>query len=307
MLAGFSHVFILASSGKENLNCDSDDINLVDWTCRIPSSYLKTVKLLLTGDLAYDNESAGPEKMTPTILFGFFMGIVFLNISIAVITDTYNKVQVSESRAFTRNRLSFAAGSQTLVSILLINYLWKGITCSGNSLRLWKSKKVKFEERARNSKHISLQSMMKREEINKGRIAFEVFPEWSFLEQQKGEDSLVLNWWFVPWDDNHPLPPLCVRLKVFFKRSSLNDIFFPGDSFESLLMGVSQHEDKTKSLVSFLAARVISYLLFFILTSAVLIVFIAGSVSFGLLWPDEMRDFLFNEKICDDDEKKGDE
>lgn len=284
----FSHVFILANSGVENMNCDSEDVNLVHWTCAVPSSYIETLMLLLTGDLAYNSVSVGSERMTLSLIFGFFMTVFFLNISIAVITDAYNDAKSSESRAFTRNRLAFAAGSQSLVSVLIYQHFWKGL--------------LRNRERIATASRPEQSNLESNIENGQDRLSFEVFPDWKCLEESKGEDKQVLYWWFVSWED-HELPSLAVRLRVFFKRASLDEIFYPGDSFESLLMGVQRREkDKTSMLLSF-GARIMSYLLFIIFSVSLLVVFLAGSFTLGLLWPEKMRDLLFDEDIHEKDKK----
>lgn len=120
LLAMFAHVFILANAGNNDFLCSAGEgSDLLDWTCTISASYFETIILLLTGEMAFSNREDGFANMAPSMLFGFAMGVLFLNISIAVITDAYNDVKVYESKRFTRNRLAFAAGSQSLLSIIL--------------------------------------------------------------------------------------------------------------------------------------------------------------------------------------------
>ena len=271
LIALFSHVFILANAGSNDLICASNQD--VDWTCTISGSYFETVILLLTGELAFTNQSDGFVNMTPSILFGFAMGIFFLNISIAVITDAYNDVKTFESKRFTRNRLAFAAGSQSLLSILLIQ---------------------RFCFRRKRWSTMASRKSGRSDEIK--RIHFGTFLDWKLLENLSEEDQHVLKWWFESWSNDNQVPPAFTRMKVFFRLASFDEIAFPGKTFENILIGL-KHRQTNSSILSSIFVRISSYILFLILVVCTLIAFIAGCISFGLLWPGFMRDSLFLEKI----------
>ena len=262
----------MANVGDKSLLCNTGDAELDDWTCSIPSSYVETTVLFLTAGLAYDTRSAGTEKISFSILFGFAIGVVFLNISIAVITDVYNQAKVYESRAFTRKRLAFAAGSQSLISIMIFN-----MVC------------VDENNESSGAPHRN---------NRKPRISFNQFPDWEVLENfDSDEEKAVLQWWFRSWEkpSKYPTPNLALRLKVFFQKASYEEIMFPGLSFEQLLKASRHRENKKQVLLSILA-RIASYSLFTLNVSTVLIVFCAGCLSFGLLWPPIMREHLFHEE-----------
>lgn len=271
LIALFSHVFILANAGSNELLCSPNQD--VDWTCTISSSYFETVILLLTGELAFINQSDGFANMAPSMLFGFAMGILFLNISIAVITDAYNDVKTFESKRFTRNRLAFAAGSQSLLSILLFQRF-----CVGR--KRWSIMTIEKSGRS--------------DEIK--RIDFGTFPDWKLLKNLSLEEQYVLKWWFESWTNDNQLPPLLTRMNVFFRLASFDEIFFPGKTFENILVGL-KHRQRNSSILSSIFVRVSSYILFLVLGVCTLIAFIAGCISFGLLWPQFMRESLFLETI----------
>lgn len=134
------------------------------------------------------------------------------------------------------------------------------------------------------------------EEQELSRICFEMFPDWSYMETLPDPDQYVLKWWFESWNDENTKPPLSLRMKVFFQRASVDEILFPGKPFESFLIGLKHRKESTSIILSIIA-RVASYLLFFIIWSCLLVVFIAGCLSFGLLWPSFMRETLFLEAV----------
>jgi hypothetical protein len=70
--------------------------------------------------------SDGSERLIPSLLYGAGMGVLILNISIAVITDAYNDAKTYDSRAFTRNQLAFASGSQSTLLVMLFQFFFTG-------------------------------------------------------------------------------------------------------------------------------------------------------------------------------------
>jgi hypothetical protein len=280
-VAMYVHIFLLASAGDESMLCGSSDATLRDWSCDISTSYLQVMSLLLTDDLAYSEASDGVEKLLPSYLFAAGMGILFLNISIAVITDAYNEAKIHESKAFTRNRLAFASGSQSLLSVVLFRKIFR------NNIDETSQYRRKFKP-----------------EVERISFVLNKDLDWDSL---KGDEKEVLTWWFNPWTFargsllNKP-PLLAVRLKVFFNKASFDEIFFPGRSFERVLMGVGQ---KNRLLAhQAIIARMASYLLFFVCLLTFLLVFFAGCLSFGILWPQSMKKVLLVEDVDDEDNQE---
>ena len=280
----FSHVFVIANAGKENLNCESSMANddtlgqsRMDWSCKIPTTYFETAALLMTGDLAYDDSSTGLENLLPSLFFGFAMGIIFLNISIAVITDAYYEVQNHETIAFTKNRLAFAVGSESLISVMLLQRLLRNTFLN----RMITDIKEIDSDKAQSY-----------------QLPYGILEQRLILDELSGEDYNVLKWWFELWEDVHERPSTLSRIKVYFRRASWEELIFPGKTFESFVILGLKHREKIKnSLASRILARLSSYVLCFTLWLAIFVIFLAGCLSFGFLWPEKMREVLFLDEV----------
>lgn len=99
-------------------------------------------------------------------------------------------------------------------------------------------------------------------------------------------DEIGFRKWWVGDDDQAPAPPFKSRVQYFISWAPLEEVALPGREMERALGG---HK---KDMESYLY-RLLTYVLCPIYIFLILLVFIIGLCSFGLLWPKDMRRRIF--------------
>jgi len=95
---------------------------------------------------------------------------------------------------------------------------------------------------------------------------------------------------FIEWWTGISTTPISFqhRMRYFISRSLLGDLIVPGKAFEKILRGM--HRDQF--LIHYLA-RIATYFIFLVVPLALFCLFVLGSLTLGLCWPKELREYLF--------------
>jgi len=239
-------------------------------TCNtLVESYTKAFAMFLT-DGGW--EFNGPGK-TLMFVYAFFMGLILLNMIIAIVSNIFTSVQDDAKTAFWDDRLAITTE---------IESLWRHLfPCLQHSLR---------------TQFLAIEDV---------RFNFSV--EASRKEEVDADSDNFFNWWFAPMAREFSRPSLFKRLQAFYSYSVWEDIIYPGVVLERVLLGLKhdagfedvKHEQKLSKLFQWNLARgmviTILWFLFIIHVVIMVTVFICGMVPLGLFWPHQMKQYLFHE------------
>lgn len=296
IIAMFAHMF--RAIEREVQDCDGD----YEWDCNngwnhsLGLSYFKTMTMFLT-DGGWDFGDGSELTSLLMLLFGFITGILLLNVLIAVISNVFTEVFDNAEKAFWQNRLALSEFSRFHVNIY-------NLPCCEEPVK----------------------DVSKKKATKSVRISFEKYPGWVKGHAILGE-SFFLYWFLYRLDKR---PPLKDRLLIFYKHAMWEEIIFPSKSFERILYGTHydteylsmiemwkrrvdwygclQKDEVLSPLVKILAytfvVRCAVFLAFFIHMFCIGVVFLVGLVSFGLLWPEYMKAWLFDVPVEKKPEKK---
>ena len=224
------------------------------------------------------------------VAFSFvgIVGILLLNILIAVVSNVFQRVQLGGQKAFWLKRLDLFIQFHTLRSRI---FKWINSRISSQWTKLDMSR-----ERNRTKK------LDMRRERNRTFKFFEDHKTKFFEDHKRGHPKrdkkfeLFLKWFYDIDDSNldTPTPRWHIRLFYYFSRASWDEIMFPGDEFEKLVLGIKFHDKVGKNLKWFPTHYILSYLTCLLSVVAVILVFTLGVVTFGLCWPTPIRSYLFH-------------
>lgn len=284
------------------------------WTCNLSSSYSQTFSILITSNWSFLDEEAEGFQTSISYAFAFIVGILLLNILIAVINNAFSTIERSGDLEYWRYRLSFEHETQLLYSIGVtfvrpLNQAVRDSSCllfHGND-EPTSSNKANIDEGTRPSNRPKLSIESRTTSIRDyfftesfrdddsthrtfRRIRFDTFSLKEFDELKELDRNLFFKWWY-DYPVGVGIPPLNYRLWYYFTRASWDEVIYPGQSFENVLIGVKFHEDV--SGVRFILARILSSVIFLFNTIILVGLFIMGLMTFGLCWPVKMKERLF--------------
>lgn len=294
----FAHMFRAIEREIQDCGGDYTWVCNSGWNESLQLSYFKTLTMFLT-DGGWDFSDGSELTSLLMILFAFITGILLLNVLIAVISNVFTEVFDNAEKAFWQNRLALSEFSRFYVNIY-------NLPCCEEPPTKVSKKKV----------------------THPVRISFEKYPGWVKGHAILGE-SFFLYWFLYRLDKR---PPLLDRLIIFYKHASWEEILFPSKTFERLLYGTHYdteylsmiemwkkqvdwyghtHSQKDEVLTPWvkivlytLIVRIAIFLAFFIHMLCVGTVFLVGLVSFGLVWPESMKAWLFDVPVDEKPEKK---
>jgi len=267
---------------NENEFEDADEVSFIrNWACNDSAfeSFKRMLYMFLTdGNWYFDHKRS--EILMAT--FAFVIGILLLNIVIAVVSNKFTDVQNDAEKVFWVRRLSLIKEVE--------------------SLRTFAKKLFHVNDPDNNDRDyrgtVFNTIMAKRSKKGrKKRFSFNFIP----LDDDYAEPddiTLFFGWWFSPaeWGVTPPLP---IRLRMFYLYSNWEDIVLPGKAFERILSSCSYKEDLEKyvTVIYFVKAamvRPLTWVALFIHSLCFLAIFVVGFASFGLLWPRPLIEWLFN-------------
>jgi len=241
------------------------------WThCNtVSQSYMQALRMFLPG-AEFDYEGSG---RVLTIVYAVFMGVILLNMIIAYVCNIFSEVLKDSKTAFWENRLSITTEIEALSNICH-NFSWK--------------KTNEYEVC----------------ELNTQRLNFSIVPS---LISSNEICTPFFNWWFSHTNSGCECPHLMTRMYAFYSYSQWDDIVYPGIVLERILHGLKYNEEivteythplnieqSHPSILSRIIVKMVLYQFFFIHVVAIIVVFIFGSFSFGIFWPEAMKKSLFH-------------
>jgi len=210
------------------------------------------------------------------LLYAFVMVILFLNLVIAVICTAFEEVLNESEMSFWSDRL------------IIVNEL--GGFLSRIPRYLLTSFPTLIECRFLRRYQRLLGHQISTRSERAPRIDLNLLLDPSDWDNVNDEDIHFLHWWYGKKKEGSPA--LIVRLKFFITKSRLKDIFLPGHVFENVILGSNRSHRSSKC--EKLTALPFSIFLLVVCNTALLAVYILGWISFGLLWPKNLKRKLFS-------------
>mmetsp|Transcript_16284 Transcript_16284/g.24429 ORF Transcript_16284/g.24429 Transcript_16284/m.24429 type:complete len:893 (+) Transcript_16284:130-2808(+) len=120
VILAFAHMFYLTGPEDESLcaNLRSDTLNMTPdeffdeggWTCTWYNSYVSTFHMMLSGEWHFLNDFPPTRQSVLSMVYAFVIGIILLNIIIAVISIAFQGVSENIDQAFWSQRYRFLIG-----------------------------------------------------------------------------------------------------------------------------------------------------------------------------------------------------
>ena len=258
---------------------------------------LKSVAMLMTDGWFPIFEIGDTDKLNTTsqilsIIFGFIIGILIINVLIAKISNVFSEVDAKGRNVFWEDRLSFLSEC-TKIRECFKYLLHIGNTSDGLSDKHTERlsilsendidvKSTRYDFNPLNSSRFS-EKELSFNNSKEGSQRFD-FSMASTKEIKKmttiSERDQFFHWWMQPdlWD----CPSLKTRLTFFIKRERFSEILVPGQTFERILSG---NKDNTFYFLT--------YLFGILLLPCFLFIFILGLPSLGYLWPKPLKEYIF--------------
>ena len=294
-------------------NGDSNPNQELNWTCNLSSSYAQTFSILITSNWSFLDEEAEGFQTSISYAFAFIVGILLLNVLIAVINNAFSTIERSGDLEYWRYRLSFENETQFLYSIgvtfvrplkrvirngFSLLFKHRSVTITDHDTKKNKEKKQshrpKFgvENRVNSMRDYFFTESSFKDPTHQTvtRIRFDAFSRDQFNKLLEGDQKQFFKWWYN-CNGYSEMPPFNCRLWYYFTRASWDEIIFPGQSFENIVMGINFREDG--SGMRFIFARMFSYVIFILNIILLIVLFIMGMLTFGICWPMKMKERLF--------------
>jgi len=234
-----------------------------------------------SGDEDHLSQMVGNQQIVVSAMFAIIVGILLLNILIGVVSSVFDEVKSLSEDAFWKARMSFMIEICTIRKMLCFNSSSTNTPISGPKLSERDITKMKSE----------------RQII--GRNSFAKYDdEWMMTKCPEKDKQTFFKWWYYSWMCEMDRPPLSTRLWYYYTYASVGELLLPGDVFICILFGLKYDalvdDDRNHFHIGrSLCGRIISYMHFVLGIILVVVIFILGSVTFGLLWPLELKEFLF--------------
>ena len=238
-----------------------------DWTCSLGDTYFMTFSSILNGHWRFMQQPSGSPMTILSFTLGLFTILFLFTSLIGQVVSLNDRIQEHGMVSFWRNRLT------TIIEISDFNEIFgcgcckkdlahneRGLTVDGDKDRL-------TAENEETNIPISRFTFSKAEK-------YRSFPE---------DEDNVRDWWM---GNEERVPPFKSRMRYFVTWAPVSEIIIPGRELERALGG---HDRDTDSYF----LRVATYIFFPLSLALLLLVFLSGLVTLGLLWPREMRKRIF--------------
>ncbi|GFH52629.1 hypothetical protein CTEN210_09105 [Chaetoceros tenuissimus] len=268
------------ASAMENL--EHSEYQAGGWSCQLKDSYFQSFAMLLSGDFLFFEKPNGKWSAI-TFIFAIVIGIVMLNVLIAVVNDSLVENQRRSQDGFWLGRLDFL--------------------CSINDI----SRFISFRDGFRYEERENIMTILKLLPEH-GKLKYKpsrgIFSHWDTrdIDNWKVFDPLCwkLLYWFengdMPFDDNYdkfPMLTLKQRVLGFFKVAVWNEIIPPSLGMVKVVAGTHRREE-LKGMRKKFSSELICGLISLSVVLASPIIFALGLLSGGKLWPHKFKKlFLF--------------
>uniref|UniRef100_A0A7S3Q9T1 Ion transport domain-containing protein n=1 Tax=Chaetoceros debilis TaxID=122233 RepID=A0A7S3Q9T1_9STRA len=273
LVSGFAQMSFIAGTGKRSgMECiDRDNYNATGWECHASSSFFHNFAMFLGQKEsayldwnAYDWEPEATNnwlQATISLFFSIVVGILLLNILIAVVSNVFSQTQEDSANAFWTTRLGFMTEINAIRNKL----------CNSD---------VKDRKDSQYDKDLTIR-----------RTPFSKYDDEWIRSCPTKDLEAFFKWWYYAW--NEEVPKFRTRLYYFYRYASGQDIIYPGAAFANVFFGVKYNE--TLSGFRAVASVVLSYTHFAVGCILMVIAFVVGLFPpfVGLFWPTEMKKYLF--------------
>jgi hypothetical protein len=276
IVMAFSHMFHAAGPLEGASSChdyDSEDL----WTCSLSDSYFQSVAMLLSGDWVFFDSNKGLHSGL-AMIFAFVIGILLLNIIIALISNVYTGIESNSQKAIWASRVRFVNELWSMRSVFSLNL------CTFQEG--WSSSHYLPERRI-----LSQWDRRGYDDWEPHKKEDDDFEDNNLVKRNGRADFIG---WYIYETESSTYDDfgLCWRLRGFMHIAEWKEIFPPSLALQKVLLGKMQDEEIEGFREKFIAW--LGSCIFFILTIvAAPVVLVLGFVTCGYLWPKELKEFLF--------------
>jgi len=269
--SSFAHMYH-ALGPPDNITCHDDGEYSSEggWMCSLPDSYFRSFAMTLGGEWEFFDQWEGLLSVV-SLIFALLMGIILLNMLIALISDIFTRTKSESELVFWVHRLRLVDQFESI----------RGATFCVNP---GTGENVKMEKDL--PPRISFNNWW-----NENREGW---------KNQGEKYRQVLNWFCNISNvntssragaENLTTPNFFLRISVFSEMSTWGDIIFLSKAFRKFVVGVDYTEplSGTPNVVAWIVAALVlvAFGLKFVITLPL------GLVTGGYFWEREIKEFLF--------------
>jgi len=278
--AAVAHIFhalypLIDGSPCYTSNLEDQDC---EWTSSLTKSYFHTFAMTLTGDWEFLTSNIGPLSYL-AMIFAFTMGIILMNMVIALISNKYTEVEAKSEIAFWESCLRYIVEVESMKSIDSMSgpmyYFFRGKDGDNDKVKAMPVRPARMSMDKCNKKN------------HNGQMNNKNFLEWREMGT-KHED-------FLDWKRyNCGCPPTFLkRMSFFLEMAKWSEIFSISESFRMCFLGISDYKKEDATWFKHTMARVGLFGIVFILFLYAVIVTPLGLLTGGYLWAREVKEYIF--------------
>ncbi len=209
LVLAFSQAFFIASTGTETCMSFLNDGDVTDddttWQCKATSSMFQSFGMLLTTDfefLTWSSDESDDILLLQIIsfLFALVVGILLLNILIAVVNNVFTKVSNESDDAFWTTRMDFMVEVNLIVNTVFTSF------------------RMADKENVDNHDHIV-------DKVSVRKSFAEYDDKWMKNCCSETDLQEFYKWWYYSW--RLEVPKLKTRLWYYYNQASFLEIVYP--------------------------------------------------------------------------------
>eukprot|EP00979_Chaetoceros_neogracilis_P000361 scaffold86_cov169-Chaetoceros_neogracile.AAC.4 len=272
--AAIAHIFhalypLIDGSPCYTSNLEDQDC---EWTSSLPKSYFHTFAMTLTGDWEFLTSNLGPLSYL-AMIFAFTMGIILMNMVIAVISNKYTEVEAKSEIAFWESRLRYIVEVESMKSI------------DSMSGQMYCFVRGKDEDYAK----------VKETSVRRARITMNEF-NWnnSYEWREVGGKHNDFLYWKYGDEGDFDCPTFFKRMSCFLEMAKWSEIFSISEEFRLCFLGIIERNKRDVASYKHAMAWVGLFGIVFVpLCLYAVIVTPLGLLTGGYLWAKEVKEYIF--------------
>jgi hypothetical protein len=236
--------------------------------------------MTLTGDWEFLTSNLGPLSYL-AMIFAFTMGIILMNMVIAVISNKYTEVEAKSEVAFWESRLRYIVEVESMKSVKFM------------SGRMYWFVRGKDEDNDK-VKEISVRPArmpMNEFNVHNSHINRKVTDEWEKVGEKHRD---FLDWkWLNSGEELERNPIFLERMPCFLEMAKWSEIFSISEGFRLCFLGITDHNRGKVTWFKHAMAWVGLFGIVFVLFLYAVIVTPLGLLTGGYLWAREVKEYIF--------------